>query len=320
MNTAASAVISFPVGKGAGANPYRPVIVTPNTATASSYQAEYFNASYSDVTNFTAPITAVANTEYWDVSRLTGSDASVGLSLNAIFNGTSVPTASDEVVVAHYTAGAWKHELGTALSPADVVSSGTVTTGVLSSFSPFTFGLKPVAVLPLRLISFDASLNNGIVKLNWVTSNEVNLGRFVIEESYNGSSFTGIGNINANNTAGVNQYAFTRNLIISGDIFYRLKIVNSNGRIEYSNVVRLKQGNRVEVSIYPNPVSNTLTISGLKNNSVLKIISSSGQIVQEQKITANTTSFDVSLLKAGVYNLEVFTDGEKVAVKTFIKE
>ncbi len=133
-NTAAASGFVFPVGKIAT---YRPVTVTPVDASASVYAAEYFPVAYSILT-FTAPLTGISNTEYWDISRTSGATATVSLSLN----GTAIAgsTASDEVVVSHFEGGNWVSVSGTSITPGNS-TTGTAISTALATFSPFTFGI-----------------------------------------------------------------------------------------------------------------------------------------------------------------------------------
>ena len=72
------------------------------------------------------------------------------------------------------------------------------------------------------------------------------------------------------------------------------------------------------ITIYPNPATNKLTIENenLKINSTL-IVNISGKIVKE--ITTNTDTIDVSNLIKGIYFLQIQTDNGSV-IKKFIKE
>jgi len=71
-----------------------------------------------------------------------------------------------------------------------------------------------------------------------------------------------------------------------------------------------------QFKVYPNPVSNTLTISGIKSNGMVTLINvSSGQVTRLKP--ANST-LNVSRLPAGTYIIE-FNDGEKTVRKKFIK-
>lgn len=133
-STAAASGFVFPVGKAAT---YRPVTVTPVDATASVYAAEYFPTAYSTLT-FIAPLTGISNTEYWDISKTSGTNATVSLSLN----GTALAgaTATDEVGVAHFEGGNWVSVSGTGITPGNS-TTGTAVSTALTTFSPFTLGI-----------------------------------------------------------------------------------------------------------------------------------------------------------------------------------
>lgn len=133
-STAAASGFVFPVGKAAT---YRPVTVTPVDASASVYAAEYFPTAYSTLT-FTAPLTGISNTEYWDISKTSGANATVSLSLN----GTALAgaTATDEVGVAHFEGGNWVSVSGTGITPGNS-TTGTAISTALTTFSPFTLGI-----------------------------------------------------------------------------------------------------------------------------------------------------------------------------------
>ena len=69
------------------------------------------------------------------------------------------------------------------------------------------------------------------------------------------------------------------------------------------------------VKVYPNPVQNTLYISGVKGPSKIKVYSVLGQLVMNQSIT---NTLDVSRLKRGVYYIKI-SDSEKTTQLNFIK-
>jgi hypothetical protein len=129
---------SFPTGKGASSFTsygFDSCTLIPASATPSLYQAEYFSAGYPDL-NITAPLKGVSNTQYWDISKLSGSDAQVKLTINGAVGGAS---AGDGLVVAHYVGGHWISENGSVVTPG-TTSAGSVVSKQLSSFSPFTIG------------------------------------------------------------------------------------------------------------------------------------------------------------------------------------
>jgi len=315
MNTNAAATYTFPVGK---AGVYRPFSVNTATANANAYTGEYFNTDPHAISStYITPVTGIADNEYYDIAHSTGSDAAtITFTLNGAVTGG---TASDRIIIAHYNSGTpgWENTAGGYLQ--GDATSGSITSGSLTSFSPFTFGLKPAIPLPLHFISFEALNNNGFVKLKWKTADEINVNRYVVEESINGNLFIEIKNINANNRSGTNLYSFTRPTEINNNTYFRIKIVNANGKIEYSNIILVKLATK-EVTIYPNPVSNTLNISGVKNTTSYRIMNAMGQVVLMQNTTASSFSIDVANLQSGLYFIEIVSTDKTSVKQTFIKK
>lgn len=72
------------------------------------------------------------------------------------------------------------------------------------------------------------------------------------------------------------------------------------------------------IQLYPNPVSNYLTIDGLETkNQPIQILDIAGQILLEKEINQNR--IDLSQLAAGIYFLKIESN-KKVEIKKIIKE
>jgi endonuclease I len=71
----------------------------------------------------------------------------------------------------------------------------------------------------------------------------------------------------------------------------------------------------LKMAIYPNPAKNSVTISGLNNNSTIEICSLSGQVLLRKEFVGET-KIDFNL-PAGVYISKITSDG-KLAVKKLI--
>ncbi|RYH61610.1 MAG: hypothetical protein EON54_10025, partial [Alcaligenaceae bacterium] len=67
------------------------------------------------------------------------------------------------------------------------------------------------SVLPLKLLSFSVKKSlsaNHSVDLNWTTASEVNTAKFEIEQSIDGIRFQTIGQLKAENKAGIHSYSY----------------------------------------------------------------------------------------------------------------
>lgn len=99
--------------------------------------------------------------------------------------------------------------------------------------------------------------NNVQVELS--TVNEQNIQQYMVERSADGQHFTAIKPaIQPRNSTRTEVYTVTDKQPLAGDNYYRIQLVNKDGSISYSNVVKATfvKGKAV-ISVYPNPVSKT---------------------------------------------------------------
>lgn len=208
-----------------------------------------------------------------------------------------------------------------------------------SNVAPPTFTLPSGCnflniLLPLRLLSFTATIKANEVELTWKTTTEVNLSRYEIQRSTNGSDFSSIANINSASGSGI--YSDTYNykyLDLSAfnlrvqNIYYRLKSVDIDGKFTYSEVVRVDSKNNntgMIIERLTNPfVSAIQFLFFAKTSQVIKVrlISNDGRFVYAKNIAVAKGSNaimldDVSILNSGLYMMEVvLVNGERGVYK-----
>jgi hypothetical protein len=110
----------------------------------------------------------------------------------------------------------------------------TASTGALANQQYFC----PVNIpLPVSLLDFSASCNNGSVKLDWYTASETNNDYFTIERSENAVDFTQIARIDgAGNSNELLHYVWT-NDSQDGTYYYRLVQTDFDGAINILPIV-----------------------------------------------------------------------------------
>lgn len=203
-----------------------------------------------------------------------------------------------------------------------VISNITVPNGEWNH--SFDAGFRPMnSILPVHLTIFQAYTNNNKVELKWISDYEKDAAHFAIEKSTDGKEFRQIGMVlAANNSEEKNNYQFSD--IITADkglLYYRLKIVDINGSIEYSEVkiIRLKNSGQSGVSIqaYPNPVVNQVRVSIPQTWSNRKVTyhvtGTNGLIVKtiQRTNSSQTEVIDMSNLPGGTYIVQVVCENER---------
>ncbi len=123
----------------------------------------------------------------------------------------------------------------------------------------YEFGLK---IVPVTLKSIAATIVKQDVSVIWKTASEINFSYFEVQRSTDGSNFEYVGRVAG--IASGSMYKFNDleivNRVKAGSvIYYRLKMVDVDGRFKYSPVVNVRINNvNTIVSVYPNPFKDQL--------------------------------------------------------------
>lgn len=171
-------------------------------------------------------------------------------------------------------------------------------------------------IVPVVLLDFDAKLNGNTVQVKWNVNKEINFSRYEIQRSIDGRNFYTIGSV-----AGANQtnYSFTDvNLTNSKNFFYRIRMVDMDGKYSFSKVVVIKLTHHfANALVYPNPANNTLTVelkSALTERGILSINDIAGRLLLTKNINAaqNKIQLNIQHLPAGRYFLTIQNSNELV--------
>lgn len=175
------------------------------------------------------------------------------------------------------------------------------------------------SVVPLTLLEFRGRMNaQHQSELTWVTASETNTNRFEVEWRTGTGNFSKIGSLPAAGNSSTNQhYQFIHQKPLAGYNYYRLKMFDTDGRFSYSPVVRTgTAGNGIKLSVYPNPVSDILTVSAsVEKTSMVffQIIDSYGRTVaSKQRLLqkgSNSFSWILATLAAGNYYIVLSNNG-----------
>jgi hypothetical protein len=209
----------------------------------------------------------------------------------------------------------------------DYFDAGDITTQLLTTFSPFTFGFSYTTILPVQLLSFEGKLaanNDGL--LNWSVADARDLLGFELQYSRDGRRFDKLADVGNNQQ---NNYKFQHPGLPAGNHYYRLLIKDKNGSSSFSQVLMLTvgKGRTQIIGLLQNPV---------RSQPVVKIESAAGQQATMLLTDAlgrtlyrgtanlqtglNQYKLPVTAPTAGMYFISIVTgDGEKASLR-FVKE
>jgi hypothetical protein len=168
-------------------------------------------------------------------------------------------------------------------------------------------------IIPVELVSFNATLSQNKIFLSWMTATELNSSHFIVERKSKNSEWINLGSVNAaGNSTNPVQYSFVDNNILSSIYYYRLKQIDFDGSFSYSNVVEINADLPTEFKLsqnYPNPFNPTTKISysvPFDSKVTISVYSVTGELIAEllsDFVSAGVYSvdFDGSNLASGMY-------------------
>ncbi len=164
-------------------------------------------------------------------------------------------------------------------------------------------------ILATKLSTFSAVSSNCAAKLNWTATIETDLKNYEIQTSADGNTFKTISTIAPKNPASLNNYNFST-ASFSNKIFFRLKMVDVDGKYTFSDVVPLTvKCDANSVNIYPNPSTDFLQVNIDKNKiSNVVIISAAGKTVLTTTLQFENNKISVKALPAGLYVVKIINE------------
>lgn len=182
------------------------------------------------------------------------------------------------------------------------------------SFDAHAYVVKIDNPVPVELTSFNATFHNNTVQLSWSTAAETNNSGFAVERKMQNSDWKQLGFVKGNGTTSTESfYSFSDNNVIPASYYYRLKQVDFNGSIKYSQTVEVDANTISDFSLeqnYPNPFNPSTKISfSIPRQSIVKL--------SVYNLLGEKVAEPVNEVKsAGKYNIEF--NGNNLSSGTYI--
>lgn len=197
--------------------------------------------------------------------------------------------------------GDWEGLLfGTVNTIGNVVSGINVTSSDFYSVWTLVANSAP---LPVELLSFESTCENGDVLLTWQTASELNNDFFIVESMDEQGRINVILKVNG---AGDSDRLLTyTHSVMSGAEYYRLTQVDFDGKsTTYPWILKKPCLSETGILVYPNPVIESVSIHlpNLEVQTEVMIYNQSGKLIKVVKLNGSQKQ-EISLadLPAGVY-------------------
>ncbi|MBN2747771.1 MAG: T9SS type A sorting domain-containing protein, partial [Bacteroidales bacterium] len=171
-------------------------------------------------------------------------------------------------------------------------------------------------LLPVIYTAFNGEIEDGIAKLKWVTSSEINNNYFSVEHSVDNLNFSEVGRVEGFGMSNIPvSYSFEHEDCKTGINYYRLKQVDYDGKFAYSQVVGLQKGSSEPTQLisFCNQAGANLEIGFFERNSYqIRLTNIAGKSILQKDIASDSeTILPISELSPGVYLLTALS-GDRI--------
>jgi hypothetical protein len=174
-----------------------------------------------------------------------------------------------------------------------------------------------------QIANFKAESRNGNVGLTWKTESEQNLRQYEIEYSLDGRYYKNLGFIPARNNINGDFYEFENPISYADSAFYRLKIVDNNGRWLYTEPVLFQVNKITAFFVYPSVITSHVINIFLNDPFYsLEVVSMNGEVMLKQNLSGKTGRFNIPIspnLSAGMYIVQLSNYDKKITQKVIIQ-
>lgn len=176
--------------------------------------------------------------------------------------------------------------------------------------------------LPLRLVNFNAIRKNDHIAISWKTAYEYDLRSFQVEYSFDGRNYQSAQSVAASNSLNGSSYSVQHFVGNTGVIYYRLRITNADGTLEYSPVVATSWDRQLNGAFVPGIVRNNRLLLTIYEPSFtsLRVLSPLGQTLFVRNITGMTGFNEVTLpdLPQGAYVVHLTGNGRQYSTRIVV--
>jgi hypothetical protein len=209
------------------------------------------------------------------------------------------------------------------------IYSFTVTADPLSSDTGrfFVIFKNTHRVYPVSII-LTANFNKQKANLNWHVDRETGVDHYQIEKGNDSTNLSTIFNNNAvtNNGFGKEYFHVDESMVLNAS-YYRIKAVMIDGRIYYSNIVKVEQEYGGDVMLYPNPAINKtfkINFGNLKGRFNIQLLDMQGRFVYSKPTDIQNNQiipiFLDPTISAGLYHVKIMQSGKLIHTENiFVK-
>ena len=179
--------------------------------------------------------------------------------------------------------------------------------------------------LPIKFKSFTGNPLAGYNIIKWSVIEDASITKIVLQKSSDGTKFSDFASYNGK---GYTENSVKDNTPYAGATYYRLLVTSLDGTKSYSSVISVKGTEKLSVSLFPNPVKNTINLQfsaiGNLGKITVKVFDVLGRevTVKAANIQNGISSMQIPSdnLTKGFYRVVVLDKGNNIVQKINVEK
>ena len=175
----------------------------------------------------------------------------------------------------------------------------------------------------MRITYLKAQSRNGNVGITWKTDKEENLRQYEIESSSDGRNYKNLGFIPPANNINGDVYQFENTVDYTDSAFYRLKIVDANGKWLYTEPILYKINKTTAFLIYPSVInSHMMNVFLNEGFDFIEVINMNGEVLLKQNLSGKTGKVSIPFspdISGGIYVIQLRNESTTITQKIVVQ-
>lgn len=197
-----------------------------------------------------------------------------------------------------------------------------LNTGIAQNGYYITIGSSDASQtpLPVELIEFNYTERGKNLELQWETASEEKFSHYELEKSSNNTAWNSLDKIYSNGQTGVQYYNYTDTQVENGYSYYRLKMLDLDGTVEYSKTLLYHRENIANLDIYPNPVKDLLRIDSEEYiGAEMEVYDLHGRVCHKRILRQAKSTLNTSHFIKGTYIIKITANGNTFTQRLLVQ-
>ena len=183
---------------------------------------------------------------------------------------------------------------------------------------------QEVSILPISLKNFTVDLKNeSTVEVKWDIIHQNKASGYSIEHSFDSKVWQPVGFVSQITNDSYKNFSFYHKNTGSGLHYYRIRFIQPDKKLYFSEVKIVSLKNNIAVSLWPNPSHDVVHIQCndyKSTNASAILLNQSGLKLTEISLTAGINKIDINKLSPGIYYVMIISGEKRNSIVQFVKQ